>query len=85
MPSIIAARLGAHVHATDFPEEQIIHNAKINNVNLTAEGLFFGDDPNKKFDVILISDCIQLVCEHSNIIKSIRAAVHADSQVIIAY
>ena len=62
LPSIIAAKRGAHVLATDFPEDQIIsnilHNADANDVLLSAEGLIFGADPGRKFDIILLSDCV---------------------------
>ena len=51
LPSIMAAKYGAHVLATDFPEQEIInnilYNAEANDVLLNAEGLIFGADPGR--------------------------------------
>ncbi|KAH0574033.1 Nicotinamide N-methyltransferase [Spironucleus salmonicida] len=89
LPAIIASRFSSQVVTTDFPNKQILNNINYNiiNNNSTAKifPLLWGNHLDQKFEVILVSDCIQMVQEHANILQTLKESLSPNGTIYVIF
>lgn len=96
IPSIVAARLGANVVASDYPDADIIKKLHINleantkskprvighNWGARDDELFPNGQPFMKFDIILIADTLWMSHQHLNLLADLQVLLEDDGQIL---
>ncbi len=90
LPSLVAAKLGAQILATDFhPDVQswVLKNAELNHLKLAYESLDWTQPPQKylhHFDFVLASDVLYERKHPDDLAKALASLIHPEGSILLS-